>query len=241
MWGMTPNAATMSIIGLKQYNQYLFDDLHLPADIDSATVTNNIIYTCAELEVIYPDPYFMQFAIGEWSKKELPIWEKIREMETADYNPIENYDRYDNEVETTDRARENKKNDTINSTSKADATTASETTNNGVNTAVSLDKVAGFNTDTLATNAQNTTSNTDATTGKDESTTESNSTGASVQNTVDKGNENENRVKSLHSHGNIGVTTVATMIQEQMKILPEVNTVNYICESFKRRFCLLVY
>lgn len=237
MWGMTPNAATMSVVGLKQYNQYLFDDLQLPADVDRTTVVNNIIYTCAELEVIYPDPFFMQFAIGEWSKKELPIWEKVREMETAEYNPIENYDRYDNEVETADH--ESKKNDTINSASKATATTESETTNNNVNTAISLDKVAGFNTDTLATNAQNTTSNTDATTGKDENTTESNSTSSSVQNTVDKGNEN--RVKSLHSHGNIGVTTVATMIKEQLSVLPEVNTVNFICESFKRRFCLLVY
>lgn len=230
---MLPNQATMSVIGLKQYNQYLFDDMVLPADLTRSVVINNIIYTCAELEVIYPDPYFMQFAIGEWSKKELPIWEKVREMETADYNPIENYDRYDNEVESTDRKRESNKSDVINSHSDANSTTK----DNGNNTAVNLDKVAGFNTDTLSTNAQTTTSNTES----GESTVNSDSNGASTQTTHDKGNDAENRVKSLHSHGNIGVTTVATMIKEQLSILPEVNTINFICESFKRRFCLLVY
>ena len=169
------------------------------------------------------------------------MWEKIYEMQTAQYNPIENYDRYDNEVETTARAKENNKNDVINSTSNANATSNNTSTSGGVNTAISLDKVAGFNTDTLATNGETTTSNTDNTTAKDENTTESESKGSSVQNTVDKGNENENRVKSFHSHGNIGVTTVAAMMKEFAEVLPEVNTVSYIVKSFKERFCLLVY
>lgn len=238
---MLPNQATMSVIGLKQYNQYLFDDMVLPADLTRSVVINNIIYTCAELEVIYPDPYFMQFAIGEWSKKELPIWEKVREMETADYNPIENYDRYDNEVESTDRERESNKSDVINSLSNANSTTNSKSGETRVNTATNLDKVAGFNTETLATNAQTTSSNTDNASTDDETTVESESNGASTQTTHDKGNDAENRVKSLHSHGNIGVTTVATMIKEQLSVLPEVSTINFICESFKRRFCLLVY
>ena len=83
----------------------------------------------------------MQFAIGEWSKKELPIWEKVREMETAEYKPQENYDRYDNEIESTDRERQNEKHDVINNDSKA---TSAE-----VVTSTDTERVAGFNTDTL--------------------------------------------------------------------------------------------
>ena len=224
MWA-TPNEATMSVIGLKSYNQYLFDDMVIPDGVDKTVLTNNIIYDCAELEVIYPDPYFMQFAIGEWSKRELPIWQKIHEMETAEYNPIENYDRYDSETESTGRERESTKSDTINSTSDAQSATVQGSSD--------INRVAGFNSETLVTNNQ--------TTGNNTSNTSTDSKGASVQNTNDKGQENENRVKQLHSHGNIGVVTVAAMMSELVDVLPEVNTISYITESFKKRFCLLVY
>ena len=229
----TPNKASLSIIGLKSYNQHLFDDMAVPDGVDKTVLANNIIYDCAELEVIYPDPFFMQFAIGQWSQKELPIWQKVYEMENAEYNPLENYDRYDSETENTGRNRENQKTDVINS--KAEA--KSNTRNTGVTTSTNVDKVAAFNTDILQTNNQNVANNTD----NGESNIESDSVGSSVQNTNDTGKENENRVKQLHSHGNIGVTTVAQMIRGQLEILPEVNTISYITESFKKRFCLLVY
>lgn len=229
----SPNRATMSIWGMYDYDNTLFDNLHLPTGVDADEVKNNILIETAELQVLYPDFGFFKWAIGEWSDKELPVWEKILEMQNANYNPIENYDRYDTEVESADRAKENVKNDVVATTNSA----KSKTVNNDINTSTNLEKVAGFNTDTLGVNSQNTASNSD--TG--ESDVSGESTGASTQNTSDKGNETENRVKSLHSHGNIGVTTVAQMMREFAEVLPTVNTVTFIVESFKRRFCLLVY
>ena len=223
----------MSLIGLYNYDDSLFDNLELPDGMDAELVTNNILMECAELEVIYPDFTFMKTAIGTWSANEVEIWKKVREMELAEYNPIENYDRYESEVENTGRDRENNKSDVINSTSDA----TSKTINSGVNTRIDLNKVAGFNSETLVTN--NETTNSDTNNGETNTTTDSK--GASVQNTNDKGTENENRVKQSRVHGNIGVTTVAQMISGQLDILPKVNTLNYIVDSFKARFCLLVY
>lgn len=223
----------MSLIGLYNYDDSLFDNLELPDGMDAELVTNNILMECAELEVIYPDFTFMKTAIGTWSENEVEIWKKVREMELAEYNPIENYDRYESEVENTGRDRENNKSDVINSTSDA----TSKTINSGVNTRIDLNKVAGFNSETLVTN--NETTNSDTNNGETKTTTDSK--GASVQNTNDKGTENENRVKQSRVHGNIGVTTVAQMISGQLDILPKVNTLNYIVDSFKARFCLLVY
>ena len=223
----------MSLIGLYNYDDSLFDNLELPDGMDAELVTNNILMECAELEVIYPDFTFMKTAIGTWSANEVEIWKKVREMELAEYNPIENYDRYESEVENMGRNTENNKSDVINSTSDA----TSKTVNSGVNTRVDLNKVAGFNSETLVTNNETTNSNTN----NGETNTTTDSTGSSVQNTNDKGTENENRVRESRVHGNIGVTTVAQMISGQLDILPKVNTLNYIVDSFKARFCLLVY
>lgn len=232
MWA-TPNSATMSLIGLYNYDNTLFDNLELPDDMDASLVAYNILMECAELEVIYPDFAFMKTAIGTWSANEVEIWKKVREMELAEYNPIENYDRYESEVENMGRNTENNKSDVINSTSDA----TSKTVNSGVNTRVDLNKVAGFNSETLVTN--NETTNSDTNNG--ETNTATDSKGSSVQNTNDKGTENENRVRESRVHGNIGITTVAQMISGQLEILPKVNTLNYIVDSFKARFCLLVY
>ena len=41
--------------------------------------------------------------------------------------------------------------------------------------------------------------------------------------------------------GNIGVTTSQQMLEQELAIAPKLNVINYIIESFKNRFCLLVY
>ena len=41
-------------------------------------------------------------------------------------------------------------------------------------------------------------------------------------------------------HGNIGVTTTQQMIEEERRVV-KFNMTDYIIDSFKRRFCLLIY
>lgn len=225
----TPNRATMSIIGLYNYDNTLFDRLQIPNGVNRETVISNILDTCAEMELLYPDAGYLKTAIGYWSAKEQTLWQRVYEMETANYNPLENYDRYDNEVENTGRNRKGNDNTVVSGNTKTKANDGS------VSTDTNIERVAGYNSETLVVNGQNTASNTA------NSTTENNTTGTTVQSHNDNSDENENRVKSLHSHGNIGVTTVMQMAKEAIDVLPEINTVNVIAESFKRRFCLLVY
>ena len=42
-------------------------------------------------------------------------------------------------------------------------------------------------------------------------------------------------------HGNIGVTTSQQMLEQELLVAPKLNIMNYIIESFKNRFCLMVY
>ena len=226
---ITPNKANLSIIGAYNYDSTLFDNLQLPDGVNRETVVSNIVDHCAELELLYPDLSYLKNAIGYWSAKELPFWEKVHEMETAEYNPIENYDRYDSEVETANRAHDKNANNVVSGTTNTTGKDAS------VDNSVDRNLVTGYNSDSLAVNDESRSNNVSS------ANTESKTKGQTTQMNTEKGNENENRVKSLHSHGNIGVTTVAQMMKEMIDVLPEVNTISVICESFKRRFCLLVY
>lgn len=85
--------ATISILGLYNLNDEIFDDLTVPAGVDSELLIENLVTELAELELIYSDFNFMKFMIGVWSRKELPTWERVYKASVKEYDPIENYDR----------------------------------------------------------------------------------------------------------------------------------------------------
>ena len=55
--------ATISILGLYNLNNALFDDIALPAGVDQSLLVNNLVTDLAELELIYSDYNFMKFMI----------------------------------------------------------------------------------------------------------------------------------------------------------------------------------
>lgn len=128
--------ATISILGLYNLNDTIFDNLTLPADIDKDTLVNNLLAELAELELIYSDFNFMKFMIGVWSSKELSTWERITRASNKVYDPIENYDRYEDW------------NDNVNQ----NTTNNSQLSTNG-NT---VHDVAGFNASALVTASKDT-------------------------------------------------------------------------------------
>lgn len=88
-------SATMSVWGLYQIVPTLFDGLSVPDGIDKENVKDNILLESENLEVLYSNPDFLKAAITVWSTERLPIWEKLYATTQYDYNPIENYDRYE--------------------------------------------------------------------------------------------------------------------------------------------------
>lgn len=219
MWPImpTPNRGTLSIIGLYNWDDHIFDQLSLPTGVDFNDVTQNILMECGELETVYPDWEFMYNAIGFWSNRELPTWEHIYEMTQAEYNPIENYDRKESEIE-----QENAKE----AVSRSSHTASRGSTSSSGN---SENKVAGFNTDTLATQSGASNNN----------VAQSEGSGEVVE--ANQGDTNRDRSRQFHAHGNIGVTTVAEMMAGELETYPKINIVAYITQAFKERFCLLVY
>lgn len=212
--------ATLSLLGCYHANEDLFSEFLTPEDVDKENLIDNLLAECAELEILYTDPDMLQFMIGAWSKKELPVWEKLAETLTYEYDPIENYDRKEDWTDHRDIENSSE------GTSGQVMTTNDTTTTNSTDTT----SVAGFNGEGLATREQT------ASNGSTGASSTSNQTGNSTNSS--RGDEDSKHTGRIH--GNIGVTTTQHMIQEQRDIV-EFNLIDYIISSFKKRFCLLIY
>ena len=236
--------ATLSIRGLYIVNETLFSDMVMPDGMDASDrdiIVDNILNEYAELEVIYPDPVFMKDAIGKWSRKEVPTWQRIFNAAKAEYNPIENYNRTEESEETGSSSGKESHSGTDTSTTDSRSNLAG------------MDKDANSGSDTLTTNRAAFDSNSLVTTGTDttqhghiltrslnETTTE-NGTASVAHGEVIDNTGNNNLIRKSHIAGNIGVTTSQQMLEQELLVSAKLNVYNYIMNSFKDRFCLEVY
>lgn len=195
------------------YNNKLFDGLTLPKGIDKDTLVDNILLQGGEFESLYINPDFVQKAIGVWSKKWNRTFEKWINALNIDYNPLENYDRFEDYTDTSSGVVNAKSNDTGSSIASG-----GNTTENSVSAYDSADYQPSAKSKT---------------TYDDESTTsESSSNGTSESNGTLK--------HTARLHGNIGVTTSQQMLQSELDIA-QWNIYEHITDLFLREFVLLVY
>ena len=85
--------ATMSLLGLYNWDNTILDGLVVPAGVDRQTVISNLLRECAELEIIYPRPEALKFFVAEWAKERLPVWNRLEATLHYEYDPISNNDR----------------------------------------------------------------------------------------------------------------------------------------------------
>lgn len=125
--------ATLSVLGLYNFDSSLFDDMAYPSGFTSdekQTVVGNILMECAELEFLFPDFNAAKQAIGIWSRLNVAVWERIFTAANLEYNPIENYNRTELETIADDRTDTHSGNDVTRSSgvdSRALTSTKTET------------------------------------------------------------------------------------------------------------------
>lgn len=180
--------ATLSILGLYNYDNHLFDEMVVPAGVVKDSLINNILMESAQLETYIPRFELLKALIGTWSATRLDAWTKILNALSLDYNPIENYARNE---EWTDTA-----------------------SNTAQSTGSVLNKVNGYNAQTL----------TDS--GKAETSDTTNGSGTNTH--------------TGHVHGNIGVTTNQRLIEAELG-LRKTDIYEIITREFVEKFCILVY
>ena len=69
--------ATLSLLGLYQYDNTIFNELVLPEGMDKQLYINNLLMETAELEVLFSNPATMRSVIGIWSSAHLDSWKKM--------------------------------------------------------------------------------------------------------------------------------------------------------------------
>ena len=204
--------AWLSLLGLYNWDNTIFDNIALPEDFtqdDKTILINNLLMETAELEVIYTDPDFMKNAIAAWSAKEVYTWTRLYEAMMAEYSPIENFDRYEDVDEQ----------------------------NRGAMTHSGTDTVAGSGQDTLTNKITSFDNNTFV--DHDQSIAGKGSTDTTTYGHVVT--DSTGRKIISHLHGNIGVTTNQQMLEAELETRPKINIYRIIIDSFRNRFCLLVY
>lgn len=226
----------IDLITMYNYDNTIFENLQLPASMNKDDFINNLMLETAELELLYSRPDFLKFAIGAWSNKELSIWEKLDATLHYEYNPIYNTDRTE-----TETVHEEKHGASEVSGTSIDTGSASSTSINMYNrneSAVDIRKVSSYDSDALKDAEEN--NNTINAKNDDSSTNSSTSQGESSLNQKSLSEDQGKITRELHTSGNIGVTTTQAMIEEERKVV-QFCIDDYIINSFKRKFCVLVY
>lgn len=88
-------AVNLSPLGLYNWDQSVFDLMQIPEALDKDTLVQNLLAETAELEVLYPNPVVFKNLVGVWSAKQIDIWNRLYATTQYEYNPIENYNRYE--------------------------------------------------------------------------------------------------------------------------------------------------
>ena len=238
----------LSILGLYYYDQSLFDNLQLPAEFtadDRATLINNLLMDCAELECIYSNFEFCKAAIGFWSKARLHVWQKLYNTMFFDYNPIWNKDGTITETRTKEYSDE-----------KTGSTESSKTTGSSTEDGIAGSRMLNVTTDNTTTTNQTAGFNSSSLVNKDKSTVDheyrDTETTGSQRTVTDTGSEEgsssetgtttgeETEEYTRVELGNIGVTTTQQMIKEEREVV-QFEIDDFIINDFKKQFCILVY
>lgn len=85
--------ATLTINGLYNYDNSLFDNWTLPAGVERYQLIDMILYECSGLELTLPNPDLFKRVTGLWTQRKARAWTRALDAMKAEYNPIHNYDR----------------------------------------------------------------------------------------------------------------------------------------------------
>ena len=232
--------ATLSILGLYNYQPAIFDSLTIPTSVDRETLIDNIIMEAAELELLVPNADILGRLIGNWSKTRLAAWNRMIGALDAEYNPIENSDRYEDHLEDYTRDLTESDNYTRDLKESDDYNRNLTDSGNSNSSGSIQNSRTGYNSSDLQL--------TDSSGSEDHSDDSRSYTGGDNRNKGYTGSDNRNkgftggdtRHTVIHTHGNLGVTTNQHMVEAELK-LRQYDIYKLITNEFINTFCIGVY
>ena len=207
------------IRALLDWDGTLFDEMVLPEGLDDEDgvvrklITDDIILRHGDTPLFIPEPAVMKYYITSWSMKMQPVFQRMWNACIAEYDPIENYNRSEYRTETTE--------DTMGNTRTLDTNTATTGTFT-TETSVSAENVTTFEPENKTVD----TPDTDV---------------ADTGTVTDDGSYDGSLTVDSNIHGNIGVTTSQQMLEQELALVPKLDIIRIISDSWAAEFCLAVY
>lgn len=227
---------TGSTIDLLEADEDLFSNMVLPDGIDRDLVIDTILEKYGMQALVRPDPSYMRKHIGVWSRRKLWTWTKLYNTLNLEYNPIDNTDKYEDytDTRTTERTTAGETASTSGGTdSRTENETTSGTRNETVEHDVSAENASDYQPDSR-----------DTTRGSNEDSRENTARGTTSLTSSGTNNETEKYTDTfkhtLHTHGNIGVTTTQQMIESERESV-RYNLIEEIASDYQTAFCLDIY
>lgn len=214
-----------TLFGALQYEPTLFDDIALPDNIDKQILLDTIIQHCGDLKPYYQHPLMLKHNITSWFSRMYFSFDKMMGALKSEFNPIENYDRYEERhTSESESSSESASASTASSLSESSSANHSES---------ELHDVSAYNESGYSPADQNRVA------GKD----------SSLNSSDTHSNQKSNRSTDLirrygetsHLHGNIGVTRADEMIRTTIDMYEEIDVYNIIARMFEKEFLIQIY
>lgn len=98
----------ITLNGWLQYDPTIFDGVILPEDFDRDALLAEIMSRSGELYTYHQVPYVLKENIRLWFSRNFLNFDRMMAALTAEYNPLENYDRYEDWTRTPNLQDESK-------------------------------------------------------------------------------------------------------------------------------------
>ena len=242
--------ARLTLYGMLQYDPTLFDDVTLPADYDKTALIAEIIKRSGQLYPYHQVPGILKADIRLWFARNYLSFDRTMAALTAEYDPIENYNRVEAWTRTpnlTDKSTLSGS-DELAASNKDTMERAYDKLKETVDykgTDTNERQVSAFDSSLYQPSEQSITTRTNR---EDEKTTDGKYTDTTTYGRKDKTTYGKvdtvthNGTESYRSniHGNIGVTTSQQMIESELE-LRRYDVYTDIASRFEREFLVQVY
>lgn len=223
----------LTLIGLYNFDSTLFDSLELPADYDKQTFIDSLLLEHGEKCILYSNPDFMKYSIGAWGRKWALELERIAQALKAEYDPIYNYDRYEEYTDNEGRKLTSTTNAGHKATDSPDYDVIRETNDN----AVTENQTSAYNSSSYQPESKTIVDG-----GKETATTKGKTQDlAETSNSKTDDAETRNFSHKAHLFGNIGVTTSASMVSEIIRQRFQYNLYGTAARIFANELLIGIY
>lgn len=90
----------LTLFGMYDYDPTLFDGLIMPQRFNHDDVVNVILEKCGDLYPYYQVPSWLKNNMTVWARRMYHQFERMIDVLYEDYDPLENYNRYENSTDT---------------------------------------------------------------------------------------------------------------------------------------------